>query len=353
MLLVATADTSVLLLATLLTKVMIMKNDDFPGNPNKSGARGVRGLRPAAVVPEGVASGNGRAAMVLQAQTLVEHVEPALASALVGDYISAEEARLEHLLTRLIVPSPYQPRLWFDQTAIEELATSIQTIGLGKPIIVRPLPDGRYELIGGERRWRACCLAGIPTILAIVRPLSDEAARMLAMTDNEQEDLSDYEWGRSYQNWLADGSDHSQRSLARRLGINVSIVSRRLMLTKLPEQVTDILNTAPRLITTNYVKRFLDFVPEHTELVVSVVTQMRDTGLQQEAAIRAIELELGKPGKETKEVPVQKVFQGIGTFRISGKKLEISCDKCIDPELLSRKIETLLNGLNVSDLQSS
>lgn len=111
--------------------------------------------------------------------------------ALEGEWIAA--GTLQDIPIDQIVVSPYQPRLVFDVKALEDLATSIQTIGQGKPVLVRPLPDGRFELVGGERRWRAIKLIGWQKIQAIIKPMTDGVAMVLALTDNEQEDLSDYE----------------------------------------------------------------------------------------------------------------------------------------------------------------
>lgn len=90
-----------------------------------------------------------------------------------------------------IQPSPYQPRRNFDPEALQELADSIQQQGLLQPVVVRARAQGGYELIAGERRWRAAQLAGIETIPAVVRTVSDEQAAALALIENMQrEDLN-------------------------------------------------------------------------------------------------------------------------------------------------------------------
>ena len=90
-----------------------------------------------------------------------------------------------------VVPSPFQPRRVFNEEALTELANSITTQGLLQPIVVRPRPQGGYELIAGERRWRAAQQAGLQEIPALVRTVSDEQASALALIENVQrEDLS-------------------------------------------------------------------------------------------------------------------------------------------------------------------
>lgn len=326
-----------------------MKSNDFPGNPNN---RGVRGMRSVAEMPA-VGGASARAAMLQQLGDGGEQVDVAMtAQPHVGEYFAAGDMWLQELEEGLIDVSPYQPRLFFLDAGLEALATAIQTHGLLKPIIVRPLPNGRFELIGGERRLRACRLIGRTTITCLVRKLNNHEARILAMTDNEQEDLSDYEWGLGYHKALQDGTEGSQRSLARSLGVDVSIVSRRLSLMKLPQPILDILSKNPRLITSNYAKRFIDLSAEYPEVVLAVVNEMHDCGLLQEAALRKIELTVAAPNSvRISDTP--KNFAGLGSLKVSGKKLELKFDKAVNPTILGRKIEEFLNSLDVSEIHEA
>lgn len=105
----------------------------------------------------------------------------------------------------LIVPSPYQSRQVFDQTALEELAASIKIHGIIHPIIVRAIGNGQYELIAGERRWRASQLAQKSTIDAIVRDISDEQACQLNTVENiSRVDLNPIEEGHAYRRLIDD-----------------------------------------------------------------------------------------------------------------------------------------------------
>lgn len=211
-----------------------MKSEDYPGRKKTAG---MMGLRAPAVAPK-ITEPVSRAQMLAMTQdndSTSEHTD-----------LNNTPMALMELSVDSIKPSPYQPRLTLDEAAIEELANSIQSIGLIKPLLVRPLGNTEYELIGGERRWRAHKLIGIKTIMAYVRPIEDATAKVLALTDNEgQEPLTEYERGRSYADILASGVESSQRALARRLGVNVSIVSRCLLLMDLPESVRQILDKKP------------------------------------------------------------------------------------------------------------
>ncbi len=325
-----------------------MKSTDFPGNPN---TKVMPGLRSPESIPEPqVSRVTARAAMLagLNQTAEADQVAPAPALApLTGDWISAERT-LEEVPVSEIVKSPYQPRLYFDEKSIEELATSIQTIGLGKPIIVRRLPNGKLELVGGERRWRAVQLNGSETILSVIQNMSDSFAMILALTDNGGEDLTDYEYARQYHLILKDKKEKSQRALARRLGINVSIVNRCLTLMQLPEQVRAILDGNPKLITSNYAKRFVDHADAHPAIVEKAVLAMAESGGTQESALRQIEKEIAALNKRPEPPKKEsRTVKGIGTIKVTGTRLEFKCDKGIDVQRLGTKFEEFLRALDL------
>ena len=97
-------------------------------------------------------------------------------------------------------PNPFQPRLTFDQTELEELAASIRSLGLIQPITLRRMPDGHYQIISGERRFRACRLAGMTMVPAYVRDANDRAMLEMALVENiQRSDLNPIELALSYQ----------------------------------------------------------------------------------------------------------------------------------------------------------
>lgn len=325
-----------------------MKSTDFPGAP-KPGMGGMR--RPAPIViPEMQQDAEpvSRASMVASIGAVQEpstsqakdHVH-----AINGEWIGPEST-LEDVPVDRIVPSPYQPRLYFDPARLEELATSIQSMGLATPILVRPLPDGQLELVGGECRWRACQINGAATISAIIRPMSDAAAMLLALTSNVSEDLSDYEWGKSYSRILKDGQEVSIRALARRLGVNHSSVSRCLAMMQLPEAVRQVLDTSPQLITANYVKRFLDIATINSDLVVAAVKAMKEEGLQQEAALRQLNRQITESEQSAQARPVSTSFKGIGAIKVVGQKIEFKCEKGVDAQRLRSQFEDFLRTVD-------
>ena len=136
-----------------------------------------------------------------------------------------------------IVANRYQPRTRFDEGKLEELAQSIREHGVLQPVIVRAIGDGRYELIAGERRWRASQQAGCPTIPALVRELSDAASSEIALIENVQrEDLDPVDRSDAVCQ-LASVFGLSQEQIAERIGLERSTVANLMRLRDLSEPV--------------------------------------------------------------------------------------------------------------------
>lgn len=137
----------------------------------------------------------------------------------------------------MIVANPYQPRLSFNQEAIEELSASIKTLGLIQPITVRKVSDTQYQIISGERRFRACRLAGMTMIPAYVREANDRSMLEMAIVENiQRENLDPIEVAMSYQR-LIDECQLTQEEMADRVGKKRSSVTNSLRLLKLPVKV--------------------------------------------------------------------------------------------------------------------
>jgi ParB family chromosome partitioning protein len=143
-----------------------------------------------------------------------------------------------------IRPSPHQPRQHFPEEAIEELAQSIREKGLIQPVILRRAGSEGYELIAGERRWRAAQRAGIPDIPAIVREASDEELLELALVENlQREDLNPVEEAQAYRA-LLHRTGATQDALSSRLGKSRAAIANALRLLSLPPQALDALRSA-------------------------------------------------------------------------------------------------------------
>jgi ParB family chromosome partitioning protein len=165
--------------------------------------------------------------------------------ALLGPQTVAE-ARADGTLSELPVaalrPNPYQPRHAFDEPALAELAASMQSSGLLQPVAVRSANDGTYELIAGERRWRAARSLGWTTIPAVVRDVDDRTLLTLALVENLQRDaLSPIDEARGYER-LIDDFRASQSEIAELVGRDRSTVANALRLLRLPDAVQEMLH---------------------------------------------------------------------------------------------------------------
>jgi ParB family transcriptional regulator, chromosome partitioning protein len=138
----------------------------------------------------------------------------------------------------LIEPSPYQPRTRFREEALEELARSIKTSGIIQPLVVRPIA-GRFQLIAGERRWRAAQRAGLTKVSAIVRQVSDELALEMTLVENiQREDLNAIETARAFDRLMQE-FQLTQEAVAERTGKDRATVANAVRLLKLEPTIQE------------------------------------------------------------------------------------------------------------------
>jgi len=155
---------------------------------------------------------------------------------------SQDSAEVTSLLIGDIEPNRDQPRRSFDDEALNELASSIAEHGVLQPLIVRPLPDGSYQLVAGERRWRAARLAGLAEVPVIVRSLTDSEVSVIALIENlQRENLNPMEEAEGIQK-LIDDYDFTQEQAAAKLGKSRSAVTNTLRLMSLPQQVRELVS---------------------------------------------------------------------------------------------------------------
>ena len=140
-----------------------------------------------------------------------------------------------------IEPNPHQPRVHFDESALSELTDSVRAIGVLQPVLLRPLADGKYQLIAGERRWRAATRAGLPTVPAVIRPTEDIASVEQALVENlHRQDLTPLEEAAAYQQLLEDFS-LTHEKVAERVGKSRSAITNALRLLTLPPAIQHLL----------------------------------------------------------------------------------------------------------------
>ena len=161
---------------------------------------------------------------------------------LAGDSNGVKVAEsLQNLKVSLLQPGKYQPRTHMDKESLEELAESIKAQGVMQPVLVRPVGVGAYEIIAGERRWRAAQLAGLSEVPALIREVPDEAALAMSLIENiQRENLNPLEEAMGIQRLIKEfGMTHQAASQA--LGSSRSAVSNLLRLLNLPAPVQELL----------------------------------------------------------------------------------------------------------------
>lgn len=154
-----------------------------------------------------------------------------------ADTYSEVKASVNEIEISKIVANPFQPRTTFDEEALNELAASIKEIGIIQPITLRKIDEGQYQIIAGERRFRASKIAGLTTIPAYIRTANDEGMLEMALVENiQREDLDAIEIALSYQR-LIDECKLTQEVLSDRVGKKRSTVTNYLRLLKLPAKI--------------------------------------------------------------------------------------------------------------------
>ena len=155
--------------------------------------------------------------------------------------VAAVGQRLDEVPVEWIRPGKYQPRKIMDEEALQELASSIKAHGLMQPIVLRSVSDNRYEIIAGERRWRAAQLAGMERVPAVIKEVNDEAAMAMSLIENiQREDLSTMEEALALQR-LVEDFELTHQQVADAVGKSRATVTNFLRLTHLSSEVAQML----------------------------------------------------------------------------------------------------------------
>ena len=197
--------------------------------------------------------------------------------ALLSDYtpVQEQEGSLRQLPVQKVEPNPMQPRREFDQEALEALADSISEHGMLQPLTVRELPSGYFQIIAGERRWRAARLAGLSEVPALVIEADDRKTMELALIENlQREDLNPVEEALGYDSLMKDYG-LTQEEAARRVGKSRPAVANALRLLNLEEELLELVRASK-------------LSPGHARAVLSV----KDPSKRREAAQKIVALDL-------------------------------------------------------------
>lgn len=195
-----------------------------------------------------------------------------------------------------IIPNKEQPRKTFDQTALEELADSIRQHGVLQPLLVRPLPNGAYQLVAGERRWRASRLAELKEVPVIIKELTDTEAMEIAIIENlQREDLNPIEEAEGLQT-LIDKCGFTQEEVATSVGKSRPAITNALRLLKLPENVREM--TKKGEISAGHARALLSF--DNQALMQEVAAKI----VSDKLTVRDVEKLAKRPKTaETKKAP--------------------------------------------------
>ena len=213
------------------------------------------------------------------------------------------DAKIETLPLREIEPDPDQPRKTFEQEALGELAASIAEHGLLQPIAVRPRGLNGYTIVAGERRWRACRMAGLTEVPVVVKDVTEEQAMELALVENlQREDLDPVEEAAGIRELMV-RCDLTQEQAAQKLGKSRSALANSLRLLNLPETVLELLKSG--FINMGHAKVILGLpTPELQEQAAQMVADNQLNVRQTEALCK----KLMKPAKTPADPPIRSAF---------------------------------------------
>lgn len=225
------------------------------------------------------------------------------------DNASNKENKISTLKISLVDPKSDQPRKYFDKESLEELAESIRENGLLQPILVREYGAGRYQIIAGERRFRACKLAELTEIPAIILDKDDKASAQIALIENiQREDLNPLEEALAYKA-LKEEYDMTQEELSFKLGKSRSAIANSLRLLDLPEEILTMV--AAKELSAGHARTLLG-VKDHEDMIL-----LAQIASEHDLSVRQLEEEvkrINKP-KKTKKEEVEDAVPVVDYFR--------------------------------------
>jgi len=237
---------------------------------------------------------------------------------------------VEYIHISKIRPNPYQPRKEFAEKPLLELSQSIKEYGLIQPITVRKMADGFYELIAGERRLRACKMAGMEVIPALVKESQEEDLAVLAMVENlQRENLHYLEEAMGFFSLITDHG-FTQEELARKIGKSQSTIANKLRLLKLPNEVKELLRNSQ--LTERHSRALLRLSDKSQQL--RVIHEIIEKGLSVKATEELIDSILTKKQKdEVKKNTNKKFVKAFKDFRIVLNTVKAAVDTMKDSGL--------------------
>ncbi|QIL90726.1 ParB/RepB/Spo0J family partition protein [Microbulbifer harenosus] len=217
-----------------------------------------------------------------------------------GDIVARVDGELKELPIEFLQRGRYQPRRDFPQESLQELADSIRAQGIMQPIVVRPIGEHKYEIIAGERRWRAAQLAELDKVPALIRDVSDEAAIAMALIENiQREDLNPVEEAVALKR-LQDEFELTQQQVAEAVGKSRTAVTNLMRLLTLTDEVRTFLERGD--IETGHAKALLGLAGDEQREAARTVVDRGLTVRQTEALVRHFQENAGKPKAKKPEI---------------------------------------------------
>ncbi|HSH31389.1 MAG TPA: ParB/RepB/Spo0J family partition protein [Candidatus Saccharimonadales bacterium] len=230
---------------------------------------------------------------LIPTQLVEEEFDPTAARAAGGERVSADS--VHQVNPDQIAPNPHQPRLSFDEAALEELAASIRAHGILQPLVVTRSEAGGYQLIAGERRLRAAKLASLATVPVIVRSFNDQQQLELALIENiQRQDLNPIETATAYRK-LVDQFNLTNEDIGRRVGKDSSTVSNTMRLLNLPIEAKRAV--ASGAISEGHARVVLSVPPEKQLVLLEMMIERQWTVRQAEAFARDFRSKAATPGR--------------------------------------------------------
>lgn len=219
---------------------------------------------------------------------LIDHIDPVGAQ-------KSQQASINEIAIEQIEANPWQPRSHFDEEKLSELAASIREIGIIQPLTLRKVSENRYQIIAGERRFRASKLAGLQKVPAYVRDAGDETMLEMALVENiQREDLDPIEIAISYQR-LIDECSLTQESMSERVGKKRSTITNYLRLLKLPAEIQ--LGLREKQISMGHARAIINVEDVATQLMLF------EQIIQYDFSVRKIEEVVRQMNVEKEETP--------------------------------------------------
>ena len=208
------------------------------------------------------------------------------------------EGNISNLKISMVDPKSDQPRKYFDKEALEQLADSIVENGLLQPILVREYGEGRYQIIAGERRFRASKIAGLTEIPAIVLDKDDKKAAQIALIENiQREDLNPLEEALAYKS-LADEFDMTQEELAIKVGKSRSAIANMIRLLDLPDEVLTLV--ASKELSAGHARTILGLKNKNNMILLA------QRAVEEDLSVRVLEEEVKRMNKPKKPDPTEE-----------------------------------------------